>query len=371
MTDPRLVDYVLSRLGRRPRSKIEGRLLAEGVSRDEVEAAFRTALRRRALKFAGLMAALAAALVAIKVTAPRPGGPSREAQRRWESVESFQPKPYRPLTLLQRYLPARLEEGDAARDYLEAAQGAASGRGGLLSKVEAGARKRDCRLSGVLLNPSDAREAAGLAPKAASIALLAGVFVERAKALSKAGRAREAEAELRLAMNVGRHLAEDWDPSAQLMGAALITSSALRWTGGGGSVSRAMMLKELEASLPKPAEIGLILDSAMDPARLGALSRYLKEERLRRPYALLALQAAALLWAPPELAAARPSAARRELIESAAKSPDERLAASGKAYLSVLGSVERGLRTVPPERRGDRVAGEWLRLRRLAEAPIR
>jgi hypothetical protein len=406
MSDPQLVEYIRSHLAGHPRRKIKEGLLAEGVPRADIDAAFREAdgrsrrgkLRKAALVCAGL-ALLTGAFLALKSSAPKKRGTalSGSAQKRWDSeIESYKPEPYGPLTLLREYLPAALEEGDAARDYLEAAEaltskgdaavaafalagpGAPSRYGGLLLRVEAGARKRDCRLSGALLNPSDEKGAADAARKATVVALLAGAFKDRAVDLLKGGRVAEAEGELRKGMNVGRHLAEDWDPGAQLMGAALITENSLIWGGAnrerggaGANVKLARMLKELQASLPEPGEIDSILQAAMDPARLPSLSRYISEERLRRPYALLVLQAAAVLWGPEEIASAEPSGARRKLIESAAASSDVRLAASGRAYREVLGSVGRNLKTMDPGRRRDHVAGNWVRLRRLAESPLR
>ena len=122
---------------------------------------------------------------------------------------------------------------------------------------------------------------------------------------------------------------------------------------------------------PKPQEIGSILAASMDPGALPGLSRYLDDERLRRPYALLALQAAAVLWSPEELASAVPSESRRRLIEGAAASPDQRLANCGQAYLAVLGSVVKRLRKLDAPKRRDFVAGMWLKLNRLAESPVR
>ncbi|MBI5244479.1 MAG: hypothetical protein HY922_12505 [Elusimicrobia bacterium] len=305
-------------------------------------------------------------------------------------------KHYGPLTLLEAFLPAGLEEGDAARDYVEAAEAVTSGGdaavsafvlsgkadeakyAGSIARVEAGARKKACFLAGALAAPADPERMLDATRAATVVALLAGVFNERAQSHMKEGKLDAAQAELGKALNVGRHLAQDWNTGAQFMGAALVTSSAMRLGrchqlrgDQDANLRLADALKQLRAALPAPEEIQAILDSSMDTARLPALSRFFSEERLRRPYAVIVLQAAAALWSPDEIAAAIPVESRRRLIESAAASPDPRLADAGRAYLDVLGSVGKRLAALTHEKRRDVVAGLWLKLNRLAESPVR
>lgn len=390
MADEEMARYVVECRSRFQDAQIREKLLKEGFSVEEVDAAFALAATmgeavsqapaarrgrgRGALVALGVSAACVAVaiagtvFVAMKVLK---GGRSELPAE----VRNYKPEPFGGLTLHSGFRPARLVEGNAGEDYAEALGilrremfSGGKGAGGqeaeaqarrLFEAIERGASKRDNALVGVTWTPSGVKDFLEFPALLANFQQAASeMFYVTGKEAAESGETEKAVRKLRKYFNVGYHMHLDWDPTAQILGAGMMTQAVLAILraqnppeGSAERIDGAKVILEVEANFPK--DLGGISERAADPAAAGGFSEYVDSDTLRHPYMPWALQSALIGLTDEEIKNGLIDRRRIEPIRRASGHRDPRVAALGRGLLQAAADLENELRLLDLEGRRD------------------
>jgi len=262
------------------------------------------------------------------------------------------------------FLEDRSSSGNAGSVYLEAVPHLerVSGSGGdaVVSLLEKAVRARECAVAGLLWTPETAAGFGGPGLFWGGLgAFLDPYLGEAARSRVGAADAGSAEEILKAWLVFSHHRMLEWDPRAQVDGAAAmgtvvrLLSRLPQYARGTDAGDRLASLKEaLPGYMIRPSHMRLIVESAVDPAYLGNLRRYLDEKPLRRPYAAFALKAVIEGAAQSgEIAEGRFDGGRMDFLRRAAGHEDPRVSALAAGLLRVGDELSRTLPGETPDRR--------------------
>jgi hypothetical protein len=357
--------YIQEQRAKKSDSKIRKELLAQKFSRMDIDEAFARAGPRVRSPWIPAYLALftAAAVLFLGIRARYLGGENGSAD-----LAGFAPAPLSEPRHLSAFLPDGLQEADAAGDYTAvSARLSQQPRGGLGPDerllLAAALSKRDCRLTGAAFSPVSPDDLAHwIDAMTRLLAVASKDLAARATERDKAGDAVDAAEFRRRLTLLGWHFAQDWEPSVASRGMEIAIQGVLSQS---RKPDAAKAVLELRAYVASPEDLAFATRDASEPTRIRALNRAFADPAHRRAYGLRALLAAAVLWSPEEVAAAKPDPSRARVQAEAEATGDPRLKALAAAFEPARTSLQELYAQSAPERRPELASALRESMRRL------
>ncbi|MBI5201495.1 MAG: hypothetical protein HY925_07930 [Elusimicrobia bacterium] len=270
-------------------------------------------------------------------------------------------------TLIARDVP-----GNAGVDFLRAADllaDAAPSEEGLrdslndrnpaLADLEQGLRRRENRITGVLVRPQGIEELLAHASRFARLARAARAFKTTGDRFSKRGDFGAAATEYRKGVSFGVMMLEDYDLNARMLGLRLAEDCGnalmdlLAVHDGADSSKRFFAeIRPLFAAVElEPAAAERIISLTERPPELVKLLPFISAPAEKRRNLPFVLTMTTLNWSDRELAAGRPDPARERFLAHLQASPEPLVSSLGSTYRSALRSLPAALGDKADKRR--------------------